>query len=118
MGTFVFFLIVFFVIIYLYFSNRSKGSRGTVENRNGLDTQNLPPNFSQEEKAHFLQIAAFCGKRYITQADARAYTTHRIWKDLSAMPGWCNWSLSVHEASGQYERMERGLTSEALMVLC
>lgn len=120
------FLLAIFLLAIVYISrhNKEKGpahsakSEDAPERKDGLDTQNLPSHLSQEARTHYLKIAAFSGKRYITHADARAYMAHSIWSELNAMPGWCAWDISVHEADGQYERMERGITSKDITILC
>ncbi len=84
---------------------------------NSVDSLNPPADFSLEMREEIQKIANFCGVRYVTQADIQKFTIHKISEDFSAIPGWDIWDSSIHEASGQYDRMSRATLDKEISVL-
>lgn len=84
----------------------------------GIDSLNPPPNLSSDFVELLQKVAVFCGTRYITQADIKKYTIHSIASDFESMPGWNIWDASIHEAEGQYERLERAAMDRKITTLC
>lgn len=84
---------------------------------NSIDSRKPPADFPPEMQERLQSISDFCGRRYITQTDIQKYTIHEISEDFLAMPGWDIWDTSIHEAPGQYERMERAATNKEISIL-
>lgn len=113
MFIFVFIAIFIVVIVEILLINKKVDAKHAASTPpyNSIDSQNiehLPP----EEQAQIQKVATFCGSRYITQNDIKKYTIHIISDDFAAMPGWNIWDSSIHEAPGQFERMERALNKK------
>lgn len=84
---------------------------------NSIDSLNPPVAFSPEMRKYICDIANYFGIRYVTQSDVRKFTVNKIGEQFSSMPGWDVWDISIHEAQGQYERMERAATDSDIKVL-
>lgn len=115
-------LFIFIVIVIVVVIIRSKSrQKEQVNNKrpmdDSIDSMNPPSDFSPEMREELKKIATFCEVRYVTQTDIKKYTIHKISEDFLAMPGWDIWDVSIHEALGQYERLERGSTDEMISIL-
>lgn len=84
----------------------------------GIDSTNIPINFPAEQRNLIQTIAKFYGIRYVTKADLQKYTIHKMGEDFAAMPGWDIWDISIHEAPGQYDRMDRAVLGKEISILC
>lgn len=91
-------------------SNRIASSRVSVPQ--GVDSVDPPEQLSADEREHLRKVAEYCGKRYVTNEDMRAYIIHTIDMDFQSMDGWCEWDSSIHEQAGQYDRLHRGVTEK------
>lgn len=118
MGIFIFvILIVAMVIFGIKSTIKPKSEHSEHAPINSIDSLNLPANFSAEMQEQIRKIANYCGIRYVTQADIKKYTIHKMSEDFLAMQGWDIWDVSIHEAPGQYERMERATIDGEISIL-
>ena len=85
---------------------------------NAIDSWNLPSTFSSEEQHQIKKIAEFFGVRYVTGTETHKWILHHISTDFNAMQGWDVWDSSIHDAPGQFERVERGIMDRSISVLC
>lgn len=74
----------------------------------GYDVKNLPPSLSPDERQLIYKIASRYQIRYVTQSDIHRNIIDNLSDDFSKMPGWDMWDSSIHQASGQLDRAERG----------
>lgn len=83
----------------------------------GIDSLNSPVYFSQEQREFLNRVSGFYKIRYITQADIQKFNIHVMSDLFLAMPGWSIWDSSIHEADGQYKRMERASTEKEITIM-
>jgi hypothetical protein len=113
------FIILLFCVWLLLNPQSQKKSQNSCEkpspNTPAFDSQNPPDSLSADQREFVKKVADYCQTRYISQADLQRYNVHVMSELFSAMPGWSIWDSSIHEAKGQYARMER---ATAIKVLC
>lgn len=78
-----------------------------------LNMDHWPPDEREEIK----KIADFYGVRYVTQEQLQEYTMTKIGEIFAAMEGWNIWDVSIHKATGQFERFGRAVKAGKISVL-
>ena len=75
--------------------------------QSGIDSTNMPPGLSEEEKAIIRKIAAASGHRFVSLSDIDNYSIASMDRLFQSMASWQQWDDSIHRQSGQLERMRR-----------
>jgi len=107
-----FFILLFLVVVFLAVFLFKKAANPVSAKR--------PPShedpyivflqsLSPEERQFVDKVSAYCGKPQINDDDICKYNTHIMSKCFLAMPGWNIWDPSIHEATGQYDRIKRSV---------
>lgn len=99
-------------LVYASFKRHNAGTSKDRPLRGQVQSEPDHSSFTEEELAYLKKVAEYCGVDRVTRADLRKYSTHIISELFLSMPGWSIWDPSIHEADGQYSRMERSQLNE------